>query len=161
MSNSPQVLLTTDQIDQWEREFAESARIIAEQQARQEDLRTKLKAAEIFRPKPVPERDRQVFVEPPLLANDDTFFQHTITAEPPPKDGDNLVAAIEKIANDAPRPVSKKELKKILAEQGFAADRLANYFYTAIHRLKTKERITVRADGSVWKDPHTLEAQSD
>jgi len=71
-----------------------------------------------------------------------------------------LVAAIEKLANDASRPISKKELKRILAEQGFASDRLANYFYTAIHRLKAKERITVMPDGSVWKDPHTLEAQS-
>lgn len=155
MNNSTQVLLTTDQIDQWERRSADAARIIAEQQARLEDLRTKLKAAEIFRPKPIPERDRQLFVEPPLLANDDTFFQHTITSEPPPssRDGDNMVAAIEKIANEAPRPISKKQLKKTLAEQGFAPERLANYFYTAIHRLKAKERITVMPDGSVWKDP--------
>jgi hypothetical protein len=46
----------------------------------------------------------------------------------------------------------------MLAKEGFPPDRLANYFYTAIHRLKNKERVTVLDDGSVWRAPEAVDA---
>jgi hypothetical protein len=52
-SESTQVLLTTEQIERWERESAELARKIADDQARLDDIRRKLKAAELFKPKKV------------------------------------------------------------------------------------------------------------
>lgn len=151
MNNSQQVLLTLDEIEGWEQEAEELARDIAEDQARLDALRQKLKAAEFFRPAATAALKRaSIFGKRAEISNGDSN-------EP---DSDNLVAAIEKIANNAPAPIPKKILKHMLAQEGFAPEQLANYFYTAIHRLKTKERITVMMDGSVWRDPHTLEAHS-
>ena len=65
----------------------------------------------------------------------------------------NMTEAIEKIANETGTPIPRKELKRLLKKQGFPNDRLGNYFYTAVHRLKGKKRITVQPDGSVWRAP--------
>jgi hypothetical protein len=64
-----------------------------------------------------------------------------------------MTEAIEKIANEVGVPIPRKELKRLLKRQGFPNDRLGNYFYTAVHRLKGKKRITVQPDGSVWRAP--------
>jgi hypothetical protein len=76
-----------------------------------------------------------------------------------PPDSDNLTDAIESIANGSPVAITKKELKKTLQKRGFPAERLENYFYTAVNRLKKKRRITVMSDGSVWKAPPAESAQ--
>lgn len=156
MSESAQVLLTTEQIEQWERESVELARKIADYQARLDDLRAKLKAAELFKPKKLSNSLSDFFSNPPPPPPlpyggplDSAPIRQAVEAVAS-EDGDNLTAAIERIANSAARPVAKKALKQMLAKEGFAPDRLANYFYTAIHRLKAKNRISVLEDGSVW-----------
>lgn len=154
MNGSPQVLLTLEQIEGWEQEAEELAREIADDQVRLDQLRAKIKAAEFFRPAPSGRLSKLGFL------NGKQENSLPLEESPPAPESDNMVAAIEHIANSAQAPVPKKVLKHMLAEQGFAADRLANYFYTAIHRLKSKERISVLENGSVWKDPHTLEANS-
>lgn len=159
MDESNQVLLTVDQVEQWEQESAELARKIADDQARLDDLRQKLKFAEYFRPK------KRTFFGPRADAPQPIAMPTTPAVPPEVAVGDgsgtgDLTAAIERIANGSARPVAKKALKAVLAREGFAADRLANYFYTAIHRLKGKDRITVLKDGSVWKAPGVLEANS-
>jgi hypothetical protein len=65
-----------------------------------------------------------------------------------PDKGDNLTEAVERIANKE-GPLTKKALKEKLSKEGFPDDRLANYFYTTIHRLKAKNKIYVGEDGSV------------
>jgi hypothetical protein len=65
-------------------------------------------------------------------------------------DSVNMTVAIEKIANESTAPISRKDLKQMLAKKGYSEDRLGNYFYTVVHRLKTKGRITVEPDGSVY-----------
>jgi hypothetical protein len=63
----------------------------------------------------------------------------------------NLTRTVERIANESAGPMAKNDLKEILVQQGFPKERLSTYFYTAITRLKHKGRITVRADGSLWR----------
>jgi hypothetical protein len=145
MTNSPQILLTLDQIQGWEKEAEDLAREIARDQARLDELRQKLKAAEFFRPAPA----RTGLFAKMVAAND--------AGEAP--DSDNMVAAIERLASGAQAPIPKKVLKHLLAQEGFASDRLANYFYTAIHRLKAKDRISVMANGDVWKARDRSEAE--
>jgi hypothetical protein len=65
-------------------------------------------------------------------------------------DSANMTITIEKIANESAAPVSRKDLKQMLAKLGYSEDRLGNYFYTVVHRLKMKGRITVQPDGSVY-----------
>jgi len=169
MGESDQILLTVEQIEQWEREAADLAHRIAEDQASLEDLRQKLKYAQFFKPKKSPFND--FFTAEPNASpaqQAPASAPWAKPADPWPKpaqptlvnDSADLTAAIERIANASARPVAKKALKATLAAEGFAPDRLANYFYTAIHRLKGKERITVLDDGSVWKAPAVLEANS-
>ncbi|MPZ35796.1 MAG: hypothetical protein GEV13_33360 [Rhodospirillales bacterium] len=62
------------------------------------------------------------------------------------QDDDNMTAAIETIANGLKVPISRAEMKDRLRAQGFPEDRLANYFYTAVTRLKNKAKITVDAE---------------
>jgi hypothetical protein len=158
MSKEPEVLLTTREIEGWERESIEIAKRIADDQERLNELRTKLKMAEFFRPKKPSFFD---CVDIPTISNGQSVPAGTLSAggETEPE-GDNLVGAIESLANNAAQPIPKKMLKQMLAQGGFAPDRLANYFYTAIHRLKSKERISVLENGSIWKSPHILEANS-
>jgi hypothetical protein len=52
MPTPNQVLLTIEQIEGWETEAAQLARKIADDQTRLNEVRAKLKAAEVFRPKP-------------------------------------------------------------------------------------------------------------
>ena len=59
---------------------------------------------------------------------------------------DNMTAAIEEIANDTKVPLTHKEMKARLRELGFTEERLANYYYTPINRLKEKGKITVGED---------------
>jgi hypothetical protein len=62
-----------------------------------------------------------------------------------------MIDAIEQIANTAPAPITKKELKKKLSGAGYGEDRLGAYFYTAIMRLKQKRKIAVLPDGRIGR----------
>lgn len=92
-------------------------------------------------------------------------FRADQPAERTNKDDDsaasNLMGTIFRIANESERPLAKKELKAALISAGIAGARVNGpYFYVAINRLKKDDRITVMADGRVWKDPETLRANS-
>lgn len=159
MTNQPDVLLTTAQIEQWERDAAALARKIADDQTQLNELRSKLKAAEFFRPKKVAQFFEH-FPDTPLPLRDAAPVAPVVEAAPD-SDGDgaddnNLVGAIERIANASTKPIAKASLRGLLAAEGFAPDRLSNYFYTAIRRLKIKRRITVLDDGSLWRAPPNI-----
>ncbi len=62
---------------------------------------------------------------------------------------DNMTAAIESIANSLSAPISRSDMKDRLRERGFPEERLANYFYTAVGRLKGKNKITVTDDKKI------------
>lgn len=62
-----------------------------------------------------------------------------------------LIDAIERIANQSTRPISRAELRHRLSALGLPPSSFNNYFYTAINRLNRKRRITLLDDGSVWK----------
>lgn len=62
---------------------------------------------------------------------------------------ESMPDAIERIANQVPVPLTKAELRKQLAEEGFSRGRLGNYFYTCIKRLKERRRIHVMPDGTI------------
>jgi hypothetical protein len=125
-----EILLTIQQVEDWQKEADELAEKLAEDQRRLDELRSKLKSAAPF----LPAKEFTVGRRP---------------GAPKPVDiSDNMTEAIERLATQK-GPISRKELKRLLAEEGFPADRLANYFYTAIHRLKAKERISETDDGSL------------
>lgn len=65
---------------------------------------------------------------------------------------ESMTDAVERIARQAPVPLTKAQLRKQLAEEGFSGERLGNYFYTVIARLKSRERIQVHSDGRVSAD---------
>jgi hypothetical protein len=142
MTDEPLVLITAEQYKAKQDEEQDIVRRIAADQQRLADVRDWLSTVARLVPKAQPRL--------PLAprAQIKTTFRSAATV-----DGDNLTLAIENLANASDAPLPKAELKTILAEQGFSAERLANYFYTAIHRLKAKDRITVQPDGSVWRAP--------
>ena len=65
----------------------------------------------------------------------------------------SMTLTIEKIANESPAPITKKDLKKMLLSRGFRPDQLQAYMYTPIMRLKNSKRISVLSDGRIWKAP--------
>jgi hypothetical protein len=136
MADQPLFILTTETIQQWKDEAARLERELS-------SIREKLKAA-------------AVLTSPPPALEANALGGVTASASMQ-EDGDtargqlDLTAAIEMIANQSQTPLSKAELKRHLAGVGFPKDQLSNYFYTAIHRLKNKSRITVQEDGSVWR----------
>ena len=67
-------------------------------------------------------------------------------------DASNLMGTLTHVANETPKPLTKKELKTALVAAGVDEARVSGpYFYVAIDRLKKKERISVLEDGRVWK----------
>jgi hypothetical protein len=64
----------------------------------------------------------------------------------------NLMGTLRTLANESPKPIPKADLKKMLIHAGIPADRVnGTYFYLAIRKLKDKGRVSVKADGSIWK----------
>ena len=82
--------------------------------------------------------------------NGTMFDEKPKTETPAPT---NMTEVVEKIANTSSDPVPRKQLRETLLAQGFTQDRLGNYFYIVIHRLKKKKRITINEDGSVGPAP--------
>ncbi|HEY0267440.1 MAG TPA: hypothetical protein VGC16_11850 [Rhizomicrobium sp.] len=66
---------------------------------------------------------------------------------------ENFMGTLERIANDAPAPLSRKVIKKALADRGFSEKQLGNYFYSVVARLKEAKRITVMDNGDLWRKP--------
>lgn len=133
----PLFVLTNDVLDGWKAEKDAAERMIAEGQRRLADVRHKLEAVAVLTGRPVADAPQLFEVEP----------KPKETADDPT----NMVAAVLEIVGDAERPLSKKVLRSMLRKRGFPEERLGNYFYTVIHRLKGKGRITLSDDGSIWK----------
>lgn len=126
------------QIKQWEREknFLEGE--IADRQRRLGSLNEKLKAVAILGV-----QLRQTETPSARIEAPEDF---KLAA-----DGSTMTDAIERIVNNSPEPMSKKELKAQLLAEKFSEDRLGAYFYTVIMRLKQKGRIRVFDNGRMWK----------
>ena len=139
MANNPNVLvsITAEDIAGWE---AEEQKLLQ----RLGEVREKLRAAAILSPQKVRHKAHPAYEGTPVGSGTGTLFAPVEVPE------DNLTDAIERIANATNGPITKADLKEMLAKEGYAKDRLANYFYTAIHRLKNKNRITVTPTGSIW-----------
>ena len=58
-------------------------------------------------------------------------------------DSENMTAKIEEIAHSRMAPLSHDQMRAKLRSLGFPEDRLGNYYYTAVHRLKNKGRIAI------------------
>jgi hypothetical protein len=142
MNDTTPFVLTSDQqaaIRRMEAEKARLEKVIADAQRELAPITERLRAV-------------AVLAGPPMEAapsKSNGLFESPDTAG----EAQNMTEAIEKIANETGTPIPRKELKRLLKKQGFPNDRLGNYFYTAVHRLKGKKRITVQPDGSVWRAP--------
>jgi hypothetical protein len=145
--SDPIVLITAEDLQAQQAAERDLESKIANDQRRLAEIREWLRAAAVLTgskpPSNQPQRNIEVVTENGSVAMTNSAGGMT----------DNLTEAIARIVNNSPVSVPKADLKKMLAKEGFAGDRLANYFYTAIHRLKAKDRITVHADGSVWRAP--------
>ena len=61
----------------------------------------------------------------------------------------SMTEAVEQIVGAVSEPMTKAALKEALLGRGFPQEKLGNYFYTVIMRLKQKRRINVGNDGKV------------
>ncbi len=64
---------------------------------------------------------------------------------------ETMTKALELVANTSPAPITKQELRGLLAEMGF--DEQGPYLYSVIMRLKNRGKISVMSDGKVWRAP--------
>jgi hypothetical protein len=64
----------------------------------------------------------------------------------------NMTGAIEAAVN-APGyfPMDHKRMREYLFSLGFPEDRLGNYYYTAVHRLKERGRLAINEDKKIVK----------
>ncbi len=63
----------------------------------------------------------------------------------------SMIAAIERIANSSGEPLTKAQTKDLLRQEGFQEERLGNYFYTCIKRLKDRRQIYILPDGRITR----------
>ena len=145
MSN-PIFVLTSEVIDGWRAEEAEARRLIAEGQRRLADVGKKLDAAAILTAIPF-QTNSNASHDNDAPADD----AHDEVDAGPELPQSNLTEAIERLANASSSPLSRPDLRRMLAQEGFPESRLSSYFYTVIARLKKNGRITVRRDGSLSK----------
>jgi hypothetical protein len=63
---------------------------------------------------------------------------------------DNMTAAIVEIVKTLGQArITHAALRQKLRSKGFPETRLGNYYYTAVHRLKEKGRITIDPSGAI------------
>ena len=134
-----QVILTTDDIRQWQEDIQKAERAKADADATIADRRRKLEAAAIFGVKlnPIPLE--------------------------PEGDGESLHAAVERIGAGFDRPVEHHEIQAELRKTTRFAEMLdkhkAAYYYTVINRLKKDGKI--RKVGRKVRFIHKNEAPSE
>ena len=141
MAEVPVFILTNEKLAEWQKEMEQLERDIAAKQKRHAFLAGRLHAVAVLTGKEPEDRE-------PLAA--ETLFDQ---AKPARADHKNMMGAVDKMANEAHRPISKADVRKILAEMSFPEGSLGNYFYTVIARLKAKRRITVMPNGDIWRAP--------
>jgi len=69
---------------------------------------------------------------------------------------ESMMDAIVRLVSAAPSPITKTRLRELLANEGFPKERLGNYFYTCIMRLKERQKIDVEPNGRVGIGIETL-----
>jgi hypothetical protein len=78
---------------------------------------------------------------------------HSKVEEGAAVDTESMIEAMATVANMADRPLTKSAMRSRLMTLGFPEDRMGNYFYTCVARLKGKKRISVLPDGRISKAP--------
>jgi hypothetical protein len=138
----PGFKLSPEHIAEAETELARLDKSIEEDTRRRNALRDYVRAARALYPEEAPE-----VPSPPTPQNRASLFPTDDQT-----DASNLQRMVEQIANDSPQPISKAMMKIKLKQAGIAQERVhGSYFYVAIERLKKRGRISVLADGTLWK----------
>jgi hypothetical protein len=135
--------LTADTLAGWKAEKVALEREIAAKQQQLAAVNDRLKAAEIL----IGKADADV------AAVMDNIHWTVRNAQDRKATGTTMIEAVEKMANESPRALTKAEVRDRLAKMGFPEGSLGNYFYTTVSRLKAKGRIQVRENGDLWKAP--------
>lgn len=141
-ADSPLFTLTPDILKEWQREADTLEHEIEERQRKLAAVKERLHAAAILTGQPT-RPGIVIRIQPPREPSQTS--DEIIAA-----DG-SMVDTIAQVAADSPAPITKKTLKKSLLERGFPAERMNNYFYTCIMRLKQQNRIQVLSDGRIWR----------
>lgn len=128
MMQSPNVILTADQVTEWRQRKADLEKLISEYQQELASISRRLDAVAI-------------------LTEGATDLPETEASTG--TSTETMMDAVVRIARSSTRPVTKAELRQQLQEAGFAPERLGAYFYTVIARLKDKKKIAVLDDGRV------------
>lgn len=136
------ITLTEEQLAQvsgLKADEAEYEKQLADIQQKLTSVRDILKAVAVLSAQSVPAKPAAETLFPPPHANGAAESKNDLTA------------AVERLANTATAPLSKKKLKAHLIREGYPAKRLGNYFYTVLRRLHDHDRIMVYDNGTVWK----------
>ena len=123
-------LVTEGQVDGWEKRKDELEKALSSTHEELADINRKLEAVAVLRSEP-------------LVSSHTVETAQIESGEP----SESMMAAVERIAQQSPHPMTKKQVKRQLKKAGFPEMKLGNYFYTVIMRLKGRQRITVHDDG--------------
>lgn len=133
MADTKHVILTAEQVAGWQRRKIELEQQVAAAQQEMADLVRRLDAAAVFM----------------VDANGVHPKVSKGNGEAHVREGESMMDTVLLILGDQPTPMTKAALKARLRKHGYSGERLGNYFYTVIKRLKDREKITVHEDGQV------------
>jgi hypothetical protein len=142
MTDSPVFTLTTSKLAEWQHELTAIDQEISAKQRRRQFLAERLHAAAVLMGSAAGHGETSES-KVPLQA--ETLFDAAKHKA--------MIDAVEKMANESPRPIAKGDVRKRLLEMGYPEGSLGNYFYTVVARLKGKNRISVMPNGSIWRSP--------
>jgi hypothetical protein len=125
---------TPEQVSTWRAEKVELEKVIVDGQKKLAALSKMLEAAEFWTGIDSAEPANEFGLESPV-------------------ESDNFMGTVERLANEADRPLKRSILKAELRRLGFGDKQLGNYFYSVVKRLKDAKRITVTDDGDLWRKP--------
>lgn len=139
MADLNDVILTSSEVAKKRRELEQLDRDLRAKQLERAKLNQWLEAATVIMGS-LPDPAADDGVEEPT--NDEDVVSVGSPSE-------SMMDAVVRITKEARKPLPKAELKEMLRDAGFEESRLGNYFYTVIKRLKDKEKINIRKDGSI------------
>ncbi len=144
------VLLTLEQVRDWERQREESAQKISEETSRHALLSKKIEAASMFIPNEASADEVRKVRMPgiPLVLppneNQTSLIPSMVS------DGISLVEAITRVLCTSGKPLTNAGIKRMLGGTGYDVEKLAsspNYFYTATRRIVAKGDAEKLPDG--------------
>jgi hypothetical protein len=148
MTDSTVFTLTSSKLAEWQHELTAIDQEINAKQRRRQFLAERLHAAAVLMGGRADGLAGTGESKAPLQA--ETLFE---AAKPAGAEHKAMIDAVEKMANESPRPITKGDVRKRLLEMGYPEGSLGNYFYTVVARLKGKNRIAVMPNGSIWRSP--------